>query len=359
MKFRIRKTINDAQIEIDNLNLEFVILEYKSNSQKSKFKHSCGEIFETRLSHLLDRKRCPKCHGKFRDKEMFQKKSNEVHNYEYEILDFTNGNSPVKIKHKKCSSIYTQVGNRHLRGDRCFNCYGNKKLTRECIIERSTSIWKGEYEILSDNVKYNEKSKIRHKVCGYKFYQIISSHLLGIGCSKCAGNSKHTINSVQEKSDIIHNFEYKILTNPEGSKSKIKILHLLCGKEFEQVLSDHLSGCGCIICNISKGEKNIENILTGLNINFTKQKTFEDCKFKNKLKFDFYIPEKNICIEFDGEQHFKPIRYFGGNKSFELQKIKDQIKNEYCNKNKIKLIRFRFDEDPIKIEFEINKLIIL
>ena len=60
MKFRIRKTINDAQIEIDNLNLEFVILEYKSNSQKSKFKHSCGEIFETRLSHLLDRKRCPK-----------------------------------------------------------------------------------------------------------------------------------------------------------------------------------------------------------------------------------------------------------------------------------------------------------
>ena len=104
---------------------------------------------------------------------------------------------------------------------------------------------------------------------------------------------------------------------------------------------------------------NIENILTGLNINFTKQKTFEDCKFKNKLKFDFYIPEKNICIEFDGEQHFKPIRYFGGNKSFELQKIKDQIKNEYCNKNKIKLIRFRFDEDPIKIEFEINKLIIL
>jgi len=58
---------------------------------------------------------------------------------------------------------------------------------------------------------------------------------------------------------------------------------------------------GCPFCiNESKGEKTIEKILYELGISYERQKTFNDCKDKKKLPFDFYLPEKNMCIEYNG-----------------------------------------------------------
>lgn len=347
-------TLYESQKKIDRLKLKFIILEYKPNGQKSKFKHSCGYIFETRLSHLLSRNRCPICDGKWRTKEMFQKKSNIVHNNEYKILDFKSGNEPVKIKHKLCGNVFKQIGHRHLRGDRCFKCYGNKKLSKQDIVEKSNTLWNNEYEFLSEKIKYSEKTLIRHKICGYEYKQVVSSHLLGYGCPKCAGNAPLTKDIVQERSNKIHNSEYEILSEPNGYFSKIEILHKKCGNIFNQVIGDHFSGCGCSICNQSKMENYIESLLLENNIIYNKQKTFEGCKYKNKLRFDFYLPKYNICIEFDGIQHFKPIRFFGGKKRFILQKMKDEIKNRYCLDNGIKLIRFNYLQDNEEIKEKLS-----
>lgn len=80
------------------------------------------------------------------------------------------------------------------------------------------------------------------------------------------------------------------------------------------------------------------------NIKFTQEKVFDDCiGIKGyPLKFDFYIPSKNICIEYDGKQHFEPIEYFGGKESFKTQTENDKIKNIYCKNNKITLIRLPY-----------------
>jgi hypothetical protein len=64
----------------------------------------------------------------------------------------------------------------------------------------------------------------------------------------------------------------------------------------------------------------------------------ENCKDKQKLPFDFYLPNYNICIEFNGEQHYKPIKWFGGEKTLEGIKKRDKIKMEYCQNNNIPLI---------------------
>lgn len=352
-----KKSILDVQSIIDENKLDFKIIEYNGYIKNNKFQHSCGEVFETRLSHLLNRKRCPKCHGKKRDKEVFQIKSNDIHNSEYEILEFSNGNLPVKMKHKICGNIFEQVGHRHLRGNRCPKCYRSFKLSKEDIIKRSNRLWNNEYEIISEKVEYDKKAKIKHKTCGYEYDQMTYSHLLGVGCPKCAGNKKHTKETVQEKSNKIHNNEYEILSNVKNVKSKIRIKHKLCGREYSQKVDYHISGRMCPYCSSSKGEKNIESILLSKNVDFTKQKTFDDCKFKNKLRFDFYIPDIKTCIEFDGIQHYEPCWYFGGKKAFELQKIKDNIKNEYCEKNNINLVRFRFDDKNEFIELKINELI--
>ena len=91
----------------------------------------------------------------------------------------------------------------------------------------------------------------------------------------------------------------------------------------------------------SKGENIIYNFLLKNNINFIRQKTFSDCKYKSLLFFDFFIPAKNLCIEYDGEFHYKSIY---GKKQFEELKYRDNIKNLYCKENNIKLIRIAYTE---------------
>lgn len=105
--------------------------------------------------------------------------------------------------------------------------------------------------------------------------------------------------------------------------------------------------CGCIK---SKGEYSIAKLLKENNINFKKEYTFDDLKDINKLRFDFAILDKNnkllYLIEYDGIQHFES-RSGGWNtlkNVYETQR-RDKIKNDYCKKHNIPLIRIKYDED--------------
>lgn len=74
------------------------------------------------------------------------------------------------------------------------------------------------------------------------------------------------------------------------------------------------------------------------------------------LPFDFYLPEYNLCIEYDGEQHFKPVDFANkgrewADKQFEIRRTCDEIKTEYCKKNNIKLLRIPYFKN---IEEELN-----
>lgn len=96
----------------------------------------------------------------------------------------------------------------------------------------------------------------------------------------------------------------------------------------------------------------MEIVLITQNLNIQVQKI--------NLFFDFFIPEINCCIEYDGIKHFKPIDRFGGIEEFEKVKIKDKIKDEYCRKNNIHLIRINYlDNIEEKLKSSINELIIL
>lgn len=109
--------------------------------------------------------------------------------------------------------------------------------------------------------------------------------------------------------------------------------------------------CGC---QNSLGENIIKKYLTSKNIKYISQKTFPDCKNRQKLRFDFYIDNK-FLLEFDGEQHFKYYRAFGKD-HLERNKLHDKIKNEYCLKNNIKLIRISYKEIK-KIEVILDEYI--
>lgn len=113
--------------------------------------------------------------------------------------------------------------------------------------------------------------------------------------------------------------------------------------------NDIKNGSWCPICRESNGEKTIRLFLEKNNVNFIQQKVFFNCKgIKNSLPFDFYLSDYNIIIEYDGIQHHIPIDFFGGAKSFMNLKKNDQIKNEYCQLNNIKLIRISYLDKDIK-----------
>ena len=78
-------------------------------------------------------------------------------------------------------------------------------------------------------------------------------------------------------------------------------------------------------------------------IEFEPQKKFSDCKYKAELPFDFYIPDLNTVIEVDGFLHYEFNEYFHKTQeNFELCKLRDKIKNQYCIDNNINLIRIKY-----------------
>ena len=102
----------------------------------------------------------------------------------------------------------------------------------------------------------------------------------------------------------------------------------------------HCSNCQ----TISKGENKIKQILIEAKIPFEQQKTFDSCrnpKTNALLKFDFFINNKYI-IEFDGIQHYKEVGGIFPKDRYEQIKFRDTIKDEWCKKNNIPIIRIPY-----------------
>ena len=143
-----------------------------------------------------------------------------------------------------------------------------------------------------------------------------------------------------DMSNNIHDFVYKYNNDYINSKTKVVII---CQKhgEFLMTPNHHLKGQGCPDCKRSIGEILIKKYLNDRRVKYIQQKFFKDLTNGNKryLFFDFYLTDLNICIEYDGIQHSKPVSIFGGEPAFIKLKYNDKLKNEYCNLNGIKLIR--------------------
>jgi hypothetical protein len=149
--------------------------------------------------------------------------------------------------------------------------------------------------------------------------------------------------------NVVHNHQYDYSrTTYTLANEKVEIV---CKEHgiFKQKANNHLNGKGCPKCKESKGETIIRVFLENNNIYYEKEKTFPDCVYKSNLKFDFYLPEKNTCIEYDGIQHYHAIDFFGGEVNLEQTKIKDAIKTHYCVNKNIHLIRISYiDKNNIK-----------
>jgi hypothetical protein len=180
------------------------------------------------------------------------------------------------------------------------------------------------------------------------FFQSYAKHVYRkFGCPKCKGKKnadrcRLSKEVLIEKFRLVHGDTYDYsLVDYDNYMKKIIIVCKEHGP-FKQLPGNHLAGNGCPMCTnykFSKPMKEIYNYLKSIGEPFETEKSFDGCRHILPLPFDFYLTDRKLCIEYDGEYHYVEKH---GREVLEKVQLRDKIKNEYCSKNNIRLIRIPY-----------------
>ena len=297
--------------------------------------------------------------------EQFIKKAKQIFpKYDYSKVNYTNSTTKVIIicpEHGQFEIQPSSLLSKH----GCSKCRGTSKLTNEEFIERAHEIHGNKYDYSKTNYQRMDSKIIIICPIHGEFEQIPSNHLKGKGCPKCgkeamANKRRKPLKQFIEEAKNIHGNKYDYSkVQYKNNKEKVEIICPVHGS-FLQTVKHHLNGCGCPMCNSSKGENIIKNYLDKNSINYLSQYEInvpKNIRISSKAYIDFYLPDYNTFIEYNGEQHYVPKEHFGGQIAFEYQQIRDNFLLEYCKNNNIKLIVVSYKEKDIEkyIALNLNK----
>lgn len=288
--------------------------------------------------------------------EEFIEQAKAIHGdkYDYSKLEYKGCKVKVCIICPEHGEFWQTPDNHVNNKQGCPKCANNIKLTTQEFIEKARKIHGDKYDYSKVNYINNHTNIIIICSIHGEFDQLPLNHLKGEGCYKCG--RKITDDSKRlTKEEILNNafkthgnkYDYSLL---DFSKKVSEKNIIICPKhgKFEQTLANHFRGCGCPKCNESKGEKFITNWLSAKNINFISQyKINIDTKINQSgyAFIDFYLPDYNIFIEYNGKQHYTIVNKFGGELQYQRQIKRDQFIRDYCNSNNIRLLEIKYDEN--------------
>lgn len=280
--------------------------EYHDCSTKLKYicsKHNDKGIQEISLHHLLEGEGCFFCGRETATKkntllfdEVYYKRLCEERNYTYVGAERIDGFISVKFicnSHKDLGIQHQNIYNLKKRNS-CQYCVG--KNLPKWFIEKQIIVNNPNIEVLSEYDKLTD-----YVTCKCKKHNIVSQKkiqnvLRGQCCYKCGLENRHSSYREEEICGLLAMWGYK----------------------------------------------------------YERQYTFDKCIDKYRLPFDFYIPDYNTCIEYDGKHHYYPIF---GEDNLEIMMKHDNIKNKYCKINNIKLIRIPYWECNNLNNYLFNKLV--
>lgn len=285
----------------------------------------------------------------------FIEKARKIHGekYDYSKVEYKNNHTKVCIICPKHGEFW-QMPSSHLSRRGCKECYreklANLKLssTQEFII-KAKEIHKNEFDYSKTIYKDSQTNVCIICPKHGEFWQTPNNHLRGAKCPQCyqerrGVSQRLTTKDFIDKAIQIHNHTYDYSkVNYVNCSTKVCII---CPKhgEFWQRPDAHLTNkCGCPKCKASHIENEIAQFLIKHKIEFIRQQTFPwliNDTNKTHQYLDFYLPKYNLGIEIQGEQHFIPIKRYGGEK--ELLKIKwlDENKYQKCITNNLNLLYF-------------------
>ena len=291
--------------------------------------------------------------------KIHEKRRIEIKALGKECIELLNSGSSVKILAAKFDCGQTSIRN-WVKAVDCNYFSGpynrpsnNKKHTKESFLIKALEVHGNKYIYGSVEFKTaKDKVKIFCRSCKGYFWQTPQGHMSGKGCRQCAQKRNARVNLIPRQDKIqaarkVHGdlYDYSLLPDNPIKDGKVQIICKEHG-QFEQLWGNHVYlANGCPKCVSSKGERQISKILKELNIEFQIEKRFSTCKDKSELPFDFYLPDHNILIEMQGQQHFWPVEIFGGVKGFESRLKRDLIKRFWAMESPYELHCINFDQD--------------
>jgi hypothetical protein len=276
---------------------DYSLVDYQGDSKKVNIICRIHGIFEQQPgAHGRQKQGCPQC---AKEETVARNKALSIGNggfikriepifgtdaFDYSKLDYQGAHKEVILICKKCGNIETKAPSVWYLGFGCLKCrpkqHNPKQITKEQFLERAIKIHGDRYDY----------SKIEYK-------------------------------SIYD--------EVEIVCSKHGSFYQKPAIHLYAKSN-------------CPECKITRGEERISQYLNNKGIKYIFQ---HKVKIDNSYHYyDFYLPDQNIMIEFNGMQHYKPIKFFGGQEAFDYLQSRDKIKKQYCLDNQIKLLIFSYTE---------------
>lgn len=337
-----------------------------------------GSFWQTPNAHL--RHDCPKCRGVARlDLDEFLRRAHLLYGdiYDYSLVKIDENTKTKKdtiiVICKKHGPFQVKIFNFLNQNSICPKCReeaAQEKRDKDFkkFLEKSQEIHGNRYDY--SKVVWQNMSTPVEIICPVhgSFMQIPSIHMAGANCDQCVRESaKINKEKFIEKSIEIHGVKYDYSkVEYIDMKTPVEIICPIHGsfwvKPTEHLHANKGTGRGCPLCHESSGEKKIKAWLNDNNFDYTTHQEYEGLVYKRFLNTDFYIEPCNLAIEYQGEQHYRPVQFRDmtlekAEENFKDQQIKDKIKEDYFKNSDINLLCIHY-KDYKKIGEILEKVII-
>ena len=336
----ISKTTEQYKQELIDKDKKFLCVD-KYVGANIKILHKCiecGYEFMATPHVILRSGVCPNCSNEINSTEKYKNRLTKDRP-DMEVLEEWKGrNIPILHRHS-CGHIYKIDPNHVLevKGIHgCENCYRRMRIKTNDEFVNQLPKQFSNYRYIGEYVNSKEKIKV---ICdnGHESYMYPSNLLRGHKCKQCVANEwgkQCRLTNEEFESRIKKEYpNIQLLSNYEKSNTPIKYHCSICGITTIVNNAYSLLAYGCN-CNRPNGEQKISQYLSKKNIEFIPQMKFDGLVGESKkLSYDFYVPLFNLLIEYQGEQHERPIEHFGGEEQFIKQQKYDSLKEQYAKEN--------------------------
>lgn len=285
----------------------------------------------------------------------------QIQGTEYTFLEeYRSAHEKIQVRHNACGRVYKIDPHSFLKGVGCNLCVSAKEGKRrrkseEQFTQEVHDVVGDEYTFLESYQGLVKKIKCKHNTCGFVWKLIPINILNGSStcprCAKLSAIAKTSLGDEEFTRRVIDTFgdEYVFIEAYKNMNTKIMCTHTKCNRSFAVAPKEFLAKrSGCPSCAMYRGEAEIARVLNELKIHALTQVRFANLKHKGLLKFDFYLPDYDVCIEYDGAFHYTPI-WSSTEAEFKEAKARDKLKDKYCAENGIELIRIPYwDFDNIR-----------
>lgn len=356
-------------------NLDFKNTVYRGQKNTVRVECNLHGPFDAWPSNLFQGGNCPACAasaaGKKRRLELdtlIARISNKFgKKYEIDTTSIVSASSPIKLRCKTHGWFQKTIGNLE-SSNGCPLCSNensskiralNAMLTSQEVIDRFQKVHNFRYDY--SKIKYAGIMNSVEITCFThgSFHQSVTSHLQGKGCPKCGAERKRQAQFLSQGDlyDRLKILNGDIFIYPPNLGLELRSnTPIICRQHglFCQPLRIHLSGNGCPECSQSLGAKRVSEWLTKNEIEYVTEAHIPVGKKGLPLRADFFLPEYNTYIEYNGEQHFRPISFFGMDEKtslhvFEEQKERDRVKENWIIENNYELVRIRYDQNEAEV----------